>query len=102
MRRIHLARHHAGDGERLAVEINCASNNLGVPVKGAVPKAIADDDECRRARFVFIFAERATDLRRQPDHVEKFAVTKATAIRSGSRPGMPLRLRDSRRVSPRC
>ena len=71
MRRIHLARHHAGDGERLTVKIDRAPNNLGIPVEGAVPQAIADHHQRRRARFIFIFAESAADLRRQPDHVEK-------------------------------
>ena len=59
------------DGERLVVKIDRASNNLGIPVKGAVPKPIADDHQCRRARFIFVVAKGSADLRWQSDHVEK-------------------------------
>jgi len=71
MRRIHLARHNADNGGWLAVKIDHASNNLGIAVKGAVPKTIAENDQGRRARLIFIFSEGPANLRRQSDYVEE-------------------------------
>src|SRR5688572_7529864 len=81
--RIHFRRHHANDGYRTAMKRDRASDNLRVAVKGAVPQAITDDCEGRRAWFVFVFAIGPAELRLEPDRVEE--------IRGSERNGDPFR-----------
>jgi len=68
---IHFARHYAGNGKGLTMKIDCASNDRGIAVKGAIPKAITDHREGRCARLIFILTKGSADLWRQSDYFEK-------------------------------
>ena len=71
LRRGHLRRHHADDGEILIVQVNRATDCVRIAIECALPKTIADHDDGWSADFVFVFAKCAAGLRRQPDDIEK-------------------------------
>ena len=71
MRRIHFARHDADDSEWRAVKIQDTSDDLRIAIEGAVPESIAQNNQRRRAGFVFIFGKGAAELRIEADDVEE-------------------------------
>ena len=73
LRRSHLRRHHADDGEILIVQIDRATNHTRIAIECALPETIADHDDWRRAHFIFVFAESAADFRRQANDIEKIS-----------------------------
>src|SRR5215475_4957352 len=54
---------NADDSPARAVEIDRATNHRRIGIETSFPQSIAHHEDARRARFVFIFAEDAADLR---------------------------------------
>ena len=65
LRRRHLPRHDADHGVTLVVQRNCLAEHSWIAIECALPKPIANDDNRRRANFIFIFAKRPANLWRQ-------------------------------------
>ena len=66
---------------------DCLSQNFWTAIERTLPKPVANDHNRQRADFVFVFAERPTDLRRQSDDVEKVSRDRSArnALRVASR-----------------
>src|SRR6476619_6707018 len=60
---VKIRRKNADDSPARAVEIDRAANDGWVGIETSPPERIADHQDMRGARFVFIFAEEAADLR---------------------------------------
>ena len=59
LRRCHLGRHHANDGETLIVKADGTPEDIWVATKGPLPKPFVDDNGEWTTRFSFLLRKRA-------------------------------------------
>ena len=71
LRRRHFRRHYPDHGETLIIELHRTTDHIAVAIERALPKPIADHDYRRATRLCFLIRESASQLRRDPNHLEK-------------------------------
>src|SRR5262249_18044456 len=71
----------------MIVKRDCLAENFWVAIERALPKPIANHHHRWRPNFVFLFAKRSPDLRRQSDDVKKVSCNRRArnALRVASR-----------------